>query len=66
MGESPTGSNPVPSAMKRAEKVKVIEDILQELLLKIVQLEDPYITKLRSSHRDKIVQEFARKVVRVV
>ena len=50
---------------KKEQRLKEIQEVLSKLLLKVVQLEDPYITKLESPYRTKLVVEASLEIIKI-
>jgi len=52
-------------AGKKEQKLKQIREILSKLLLKVVQIDDPYITKLESPYRTKLIEEASLELLKI-
>ena len=52
-------------AGKKEQRLKEIQEVLSRLLLKVVQLDDPYITKLESPYRTKLIVEASLELLKI-
>ena len=52
-------------AGKKEQKLKQIQEVLSKLLLKVAQLEDPYITKLESPYRTKLIVDASLELIKI-
>jgi len=52
--------------MKKFELYQEVTKELDALLLKVAQMEDPFITKLESSYRTKLINEYGWKIVEIL